>query len=276
MSFTISLNGISNAQTELNVISNNLANANTTGFKQSSVNFANLVAQSSSGSPDASGNPEDTQGIGSVVQSIDQDFTAGSMQNTGSATDIAVNGNGFFTTVNPTSQQTYYTRNGNFSVNGSGGLIDSLGNQVQMLPVSSTGAASSTTPQSVQIPLTNAAGSAYSSVAISSSGTISATYADGTTATIGTVALASFVSPSGLLQTGDQDWQATGLSGTATYNSAGSTGLGTILSGSLEGSNVDVSTQLVDLISAQQYFQGNAKAITTSSQMISDIMNATQ
>ena len=90
------------------------------------------------------------------------------------------------------------------------------------------------------------------------------------------MALANFISPSGLLQTGTQDWQVTGLSGNPTYNAPGGVGYGTVLSGSLEGSNVDVSTELVGLIGAQQYFQANSKAISTQSQTISYIMQAVQ
>ena len=270
MSFTTSLNGIANAQTELNVIANNLANANTTGFKSSTVNFADLVAGT------AYDNPRDVVGIGSTVQSVQQNFADGSIEQTGSATDMAVNGEGFFTTVNPVGGGTYYTRNGNFTLSGTGLLQDALGNSVQVLPVNAAGAITSHTPQSATIPTTDAGGGTFASVSVGTNGLITASYTDGTINNIGVVALASFVSPSGLLQVGNQEWQATGLSGAASYNGPGTTGLGTILSGSLEGSNVDVSTQLVGLINAQQYFQANSKAISTTSQMITAIMNATQ
>ena len=270
MSFTTSLNGIANAQVELNVISNNLANANTTGFKSSTVNFADLVAGT------AYSNPKTVEGIGSTVKSIDQHFSNGAIEQTGSATDLAVNGQGFFTTVNPLNGETYYTRNGNFSINGAGDVIDSLGNQVQMLPINAAGVVTSTTPQPIVIPQTDASGAAFANIAIATDGTISATYTDSTTTALGKVALANFISPGGLLQTGTQDWQATGLSGTPTYNAPGGVGYGTVLSGSLEGSNVDVSTELVNLIDAQQYFQANSKAISTNSAMITAIMQAVQ
>ena len=264
MPFTTSLNGLANAQTELGVISNNLANANTDGFKKSRVNFADIVAGS------AYTNPKLVQGIGSTLQSIDQNFSSGAIQQTGSALDAAVNGQGFFAVKSPISGQMEYTRNGNFSMDGSGFIVDTLGNRVQVLPVA--GGA----PGDAQIPATNAAGSAYASVAVQSDGSVTAAYADGSTSTIGKIALATFISPTGLLQVGNQDWQASGLSGSATYSLPGTSGMGSILSGSLEGSNVDVSSELVNLISAQQYFQSNSKAISTSSQMISAIMSATQ
>ena len=266
MSFTTSLNGIANAQTELNVISNNLANANTNGFKASTTNFADIVAGS------AYTNPTLVMGIGSTLASIDQNFSTGSIAQTGSALDVAVNGQGFFTVKSPISGQVQYTQNGHFSMDGSGYITDTNGNRVQLLPATGT----SSTPADGQIPLTNASGSAFASVAVQSDGSVIASYADGTNTAIGKLALANFVAPTGLLQVGNQDWQATGLSGTASYSAPGSASTGSILSGSLEQSNVNVSNELVNLITAQQYYQANSKAISTSSQMITDIMNATQ
>ena len=264
MSFTTSLNGIANAQTELNVISNNLANANTNGFKASTTNFADIVAGS------AYTNPKLVEGIGSTLSSIDQDFSAGSIAQTGSALDVAVNGQGFFSVKSPISGQVQYTQNGHFSMDGSGYIVDSVGSRVQLM------AGTSTTPADGQIPLTNTAGAAFASVAVQSDGAVVATYADGTVSTVGKLALASFVAPTGLLQVGNQDWQATGLSGAATYSAPGTNSTGNILSGSLEQSNVNVSSELVSLITAQQYYQANSKAISTSTQMITDIMNAIQ
>ena len=266
MTFTTSLNGIANAQTELNVISNNLANANTNGFKSSTTHFADIVAGS------AYTNPKLVVGIGSTLASIDQDFSAGPIAQTGSALDVAVNGQGFFTVKSPISGQVQYTRNGNFNMDGSGYIVDTLGSRVQLLPA----AGGSTTPADGQIPLTNAAGANFASVAVQSDGSVVASYADGTTSTVGKLALASFVSPTGLLQMGNQDWQVTGLSGPASYNAPSTGGTGGILSGSLEQSNVNVSAQLVSLITAQQYYQANSKAISTASQTIGYIMQATQ
>ena len=264
MSFAISLNGIANAQTELNVTANNLANAQTTGFKSSSVNFADLVSGS------AYTNPKLIQGVGSRVKSIDQNFTNGSTVATGSATDLAINGEGFFTVQNPSSGQMRYTRNGNFSLDANGNMVDSSGNQVQGFAV--TNGTAATTISTIQAPNTDTAGGTFTAVNINGDGSVVASYSDGSTVTVAKVALASFVAPDGLRQMGTQDWTATGLSGTASYNAPNTTGLGGLLSGSLEGSNVDVSTQLVDLIQAQQYFQANSKAISTNDQMITSIM----
>ena len=261
MAFSTSLNGLKNAQTELNTISNNLANAETSGFKKSRVNFADIVAGS------AYTNPKLVQGIGSIVRSIDQNFSAGPITQTGSALDLAVNGEGFFTIKSPITGQVGYTRNGNLSTDSAGYIVDSNNNRLQILTLNAAGNPSSLVPIDGQLPSTNAAGATYAGVNVKTDGTIVAAYADGSLTTIGKVALASFVSPSGLLQVGNQDWQATGLSGAANYNAPTSGGLGNILSGSLEQSNVDIAEEMVGLITAQRYFQANAKAIDTNTQI---------
>jgi flagellar hook protein FlgE len=267
MSFYTSLNGLKNAQTELSVISNNLANAETTGFKKSRINFADIVSGS------ASTNPKLVKGIGSTVLSVDQNFALGPIQQTGSALDLAINGDGFFSTVSAASGKTFYTRNGNFAMDGAGVVTDSGGNHLQGFPMDAAGNVTSTTPGDVRAPLTNTAGSDFLAVTVKPDGSIIASYADGSTIPLAKVALASFVAPSGLLQVGSQNWQATGLSGSASYGQPGAARFGTILSGSLEQSNVDIAEEMVGLITAQRYFQANAKAIDTATQLSQTIVN---
>jgi flagellar hook protein FlgE len=110
MSFYISLSGLNNAQTDINVISHNIANAETNGFKKSAASFADVVASS------VLTNPSLTQGIGSTVQTITQNFSLGPIAQTGSALDLTINGDGFFTTKAPSSGNTIYTRAGSFRV----------------------------------------------------------------------------------------------------------------------------------------------------------------
>ncbi|NBC37495.1 flagellar hook-basal body complex protein [Novosphingobium sp. FSY-8] len=265
MAFYTSLNGLRNAQTELNTISNNLANAETTGFKKSRVNFSDIVAGS------AYSNPKLVQGIGSMVKTIDQNFASGAIMSTGSALDLAVNGEGFFAVTSPVSGDTLYTRNGNFTTDNLGNIVDQNGNRLQILAYS--GGSFATTVSDGVLSPTNGNGGNYSAVQIKTDGTIIASYSDGTVSTVGKVALASFVSPGGLLQVGNQDWQATGLSGAATYAAPDANGLGNILSGSLEQSNVDMSEEMVSLITAQRFFQANAKAIDTSTAVADAVIN---
>jgi flagellar hook protein FlgE len=267
MSFYTSLNGLKNAQTELGVISHNIANAETNGFKKSRVEFADIVAGS------AYSNPKMIQGVGATVEAIQQNFALGPIEQTGSALDIAINGDGFFSTVNATIAQTYFTRNGSFAMDGAGYVSDSSGNRLQVYPVDAAGVVTSTTPIDALVPATNGAGAQFAGVTVGSNGNVTASYADGTNAIIGKVALASFTSPTGLRQVGSSNWTANGLSGAATYGQPGNGQYGELLSGALERSNVDISEELVGLITAQRDFQANAKAIDTASQISQTIIN---
>jgi flagellar hook protein FlgE len=267
MTYHTSLNGLRNAQIELDVISHNLANAETTGFKKRRVNFSDLVAGSEFT------NPKLVRGIGSTVQSFDQNFSLGAITTTSAALDVAVNGEGFFTMKSPLSGQTLYTRNGNFAMDPNNFIVDATGNHVQTLPVDASGNVTSAIPQDTQMPATNAAGSPLSAVAVKDDGSMVASYGDGSIQTIGKLALAIFALPTGLLQTGNQSWQSTGISGAAAYGSPGTGHLGKVLSGALEQSNVDITEDMVGLITAQRYFQANAKAIDTATQLTQTIIN---
>lgn len=266
MSFYISLSGLNNAQTDLNVISQNIANSETNGFKKSTASFADVVASS------VLTNPSLTQGIGSTVQTIEQNFSLGPIEQTGSALDLTINGDGFFTTVSPSSGDTIYTRAGSFKLDGQGYVVNDTQDRLQGFPTDSTGAVTSTTPGPIQIPLSNGAGSQFSGVTVSNEGRIEAAYADGSTTVVGAVAIAGFTSPQGLKQLGSASWLSTGLSGSATYNTPGTGPAGPLLSGALERSNVDLSEELVNLITAQSYFQANSKAIDTSSQLLQTVI----
>ncbi|WP_068078145.1 flagellar hook-basal body protein [Novosphingobium lentum] len=267
MSFYTSLNGLKNAQTDLNVISHNIANSETTGFKKSRVAFADVVATS------ILTNPSLTQGIGATVQKISQEFSLGPIEQTGSALDVTVNGDGFFSIKSPLSGQTKYTRNGSFSVNGTGNVVSASGDRLQLFPTDATGTITSNTQVDAVIPQTNAAGSNFAGVTISLDGAVTASYGDGTNTVVGKIALAAFIAPDGLKQLGSSDWAATGLSGAPTYGAPGTGQFGGLLSGSLERSNVDIAEELVGLITAQRNFQANAKAIDTATQISQTIIN---
>lgn len=264
MSFYTSLNGLKNAQTDLDVISHNIANSETNGFKKSRVEFADIVAGS------AYSNPKLIQGIGASVESIQQNFALGPIEQTGSALDVAVNGDGFFSTVNPVSQQVYFTRNGAFSMDGDGYIVDGSGNQLQAFAATSTGF--DTTATSIQVPSLNGTAE-FAGVTVGSNGDITASYADGSNLVVGRIALASFVAPTGLRQTGSSNWVATGISGTPSYGQPGAGQYGDLMSGALERSNVDIAEELVSLITAQRDFQANAKAIDTASQISQTVIN---
>jgi len=269
MTFYTSLTGLNNAQSDLDMISQNIANANTLGFKKSTASFSDIVSSS------VLTDPSLTIGIGARLNSIKQQFSLGSMEQTGNSLDLAINGDGFFVMKNPLSNQIQYTRAGSFAADTSGYVKNDQGNRVQVFPTDATGTATSTTPQDCQIPLTNSAGANYSGVTVTTAGKLLASYSDGSTAYVGILALASFADDSGLKQMGNASWTATGLSGAATLAQPGSSSssMGTILSGTLEQSNVDLSSELVSLINAQRNFQANSKAIDTFTQIGSTIMN---
>lgn len=268
MSYYTSLTGLKNAQTDLDVISHNIANSETTGFKKSNTAFSDIVSSSILTDPSL------TTGIGARVSAIMQNFSLGPIEQTGSALDIAVNGEGFFTVVSPLSGETEYTRSGAFSVDGNGFIKNAQGMRLQVFPVDATGAITSTTTlQDAVIPSTNAAGEDFAGVTISSDGSVVATYADGSNETIGVLALANFIAPQGLRQEGDASWSATGVSGAASYGQPGSGLFGSLMAGSLERSNVDIAEELVALITAQRNFQANAKAVDTATQLSQTIIN---
>jgi flagellar hook protein FlgE len=267
MSFYTSLNGLKNAQTDLSVVAHNIANVETTGFKKSRVEFADIVIGS------AYSNPKLIQGIGATIEAIGQNFALGPIEQTGSALDLAINGDGFFTTRAGVTGQTYYTRNGSFVMDEQGYVHDGENNRLQVFPVDATGAATSLVPQDAQVPSTNAAGSIFAGVTVRDDGNIVATFADGTNTLVGKTALAAFIAPTGLRQVGSSNWQANGLSGQASYGEPGTGQYGRLLSGALERSNVDIAEELVGLITAQRNFQANAKAIDTATQISQTIIN---
>ncbi|TYC85238.1 flagellar hook-basal body complex protein [Novosphingobium sp. BW1] len=268
MSYYTSLTGLKNAQTDLNVISHNIANAETTGFKKSDTAFADIVSSSILTDPSL------TTGIGARVSAIMQEFSLGPIEQTGSALDVAVNGEGFYTVVSPLSGETMYTRAGSFSVDGSGYIRNAQNMRLQVFPVDAAGAITSlATLQDAQIPAQNGTGEDFAGVTITSDGSVVATYADGSNETVGVLALANFISPQGLRQEGNASWTATGVSGVASYGQPGSGLYGSLMAGSLERSNVEIAEELVSLITAQRNFQANAKAVDTATQLSQTIIN---
>lgn len=266
MSFYISLSGIKGAQTDLEVISHNLANVETSGFKRSRVNFADVVATSSMA------NPKLSHGIGSRVDSIQQIFTQGPIEQTGYSLDLAINGDGFFATKGETSGEVVFTRNGGFSVDAQG-FVHRSGNRLQLFPVDASGVANTTGGTiDAQLPAANAAGSLFAGVTVDGNGNMVATFADGSNQTVGRVALASFTSPEGLKQLGSSNWAPTGLSGAPSWGAPNDGRFAEVMSGAIERSNVDLTEELVGLITAQRNFQANAKAIDTASQITQTII----
>lgn len=276
MSFYISLSGLKGAQADLSTISNNVANVNTTAFKKSKAQFGDIFAAA----PMQTTNQTTGQGV--RIQSIAQQYTQGTIETTDKTLDLAITGEGFFT-VKAEDGTISYTRNGAFAVDNDRYAVDTTGSRIQVFAVdAATGAPATpaaTTPAGLtdlQIPTTylgQATGAQLTSVGVSKTGLVSAIYADGSTAYLGQVAMASFNSLEGLRQRGDAHWTSTVNSGDPILGTANQGMFGSVNSGFLERSNVDVTEELVSLISAQRNFQANAKAIEAANTLTTTVVN---
>lgn len=276
MSFYISLSGLKAAQTDLSTISNNVANVNSTAFKKSKAQFGDIFAAA----PMQTTNQVAGQGV--RVQGVTQQFTQGTLETTDKTLDMAIAGEGYFT-VKGEDGTISYTRNGAFSVDDNRFALDTTGARMQVFPVDGqTGVptidpntATPTNLVDLQIPNTNANSNnaQLTSVGVGKDGLVSAVYADGSTVYLGQVAMASFNSQEGLRQEGDAHWTATVSSGNPILGTANQGMFGTVNSGMLERSNVDITDELVNLIAAQRNFQANSKAIEAANTLTTTIVN---
>ena len=403
--FDTALSGLTAASTGLDVVSNNIANADTVGFKSSRAEFADVYAAG------AVNLNQTSVGEGVRVGATAQQFSQGDITTTSANLDLAISGDGFFTLQDPSG--TVYSRNGQFSVDKNGNVVNATGQALQVFPPTATGnfntgtttdlnlqaaqsapnatttgtlilnlPANSTVPAATPFDPTNPAtynqststtvydslgtaspatfyftqtatpnqwtvnmtvngtvvgtpqtltfsntgaitpagagtvafngytptdGAAVmnmsfkfgqatqygggfgvtsiiqdgyatgqlSTVSIDPSGVVSAVYTNGRTTQLGQLAMANFPDPQGLKQLGNTDWAQTFTSGTVVQGTAGSAGFGNIQSGALESSNVDLTTQLVNMITAQRAFQANAQSITTANQLSQTVINIT-
>ncbi|PTB18042.1 flagellar hook protein FlgE [Trinickia symbiotica] len=401
MGYQQGLSGLAASSSDLDVIGNNIANANTIGFKQSTAEFADVYANTIATSVN------NQIGIGTQLANVQQDFAQGTINTTGTALNVAINGQGFFQMSNNGSLE--YSRNGVFQLdkNGyitnaqglklqgysasSGGVVntaqtvpiqvqtaniapvatqtitaqlnldsqdtipttttfsatdktsynystsvqvyDSLGGSQQVdmyfvktaantwqvyggtsgavsslgtvtfsssgalatpsngqLTMSIANADGSSTPQSITLNMSgttqygstdgvnNLAQDGYASgqlsnFTIGSDGTITGNYSNGKTQTLGQIVLANFANPNGLLNLGGNEFQETSASGVAQVSAPGSTNHGTLTGGAVEQSNVDLTTQLVDLITAQRNYQANAQTIKTQQTVDQTLIN---
>ncbi|HEY3799441.1 MAG TPA: flagellar basal-body rod protein FlgG [Caulobacteraceae bacterium] len=250
--------GMAAQQLNVEVISNNIANMNTVGFKKQRAEFEDLLYQTivqpgSQSSDSGTVVPTGVQiGAGVKAGSVYRITGQGTLSNTGNSFDMAINGAGYFQVQMPDGT-TAYTRAGNFSVNDQGQLVTEDGYLVQP---------SITIPQNV------------TNVTISQQGQVQVTTA-GTTAptTVGQVQLATFLNDAGLEAMGNNLFTESGASGPATAGNPGATGYGVVMQGYTEASNVDPVSEITDLIVAQRAYEMNSKVVTTADQMLSTAVN---
>lgn len=260
------ISGLRNFQTKLDVIGNNIANVNTMGFKKGRIVFKDIVSQTVAG---ASG-PGDTRGgvnpkqigLGSQIASIDTIHSPGSPQYTGNTLDLAVSGDGYFQVQD--GNEIMYTRAGNFTMDGNGDIVDGDGRFVQgVRPNGSVG--------KINIPIT------ASSMSIGQDGAVSFVGLDGEGVAglqaAGQIQMAKFSNPGGLDKTGGNLYRVSANSGEPLTGFGLSQGFGALQSGSLEMSNVDLAEEFTDMIVAQRGFQANTRIITTSDEILQELVN---
>jgi flagellar basal-body rod protein FlgG len=248
----IARTGLDAQDMRMQVISNNLANVNTTGFKKSRADFATLAYQVVT-TPGAD-STQDSQyatglnlGTGVKIQGTSRIDTTGEMNQTGNSLDLAIDGNGYFQIQMPDGTLAY-TRAGNFSRSSEGQLVTSDGYQV--MP-------GITIPQEA------------TSVTIGTDGTVSAAMpGQSEPQQLGQIQIASFPNAAGLQETGDNYLRQTAASGEASLGIAGQDGRGNVRQGMLEASNVNVVEELVDMIETQRAYEVNSKMISAADDML--------
>nr|WP_206202501.1 flagellar basal-body rod protein FlgG [Thioalkalivibrio sp. XN279] len=248
----IAKTGLDAQQTRMSVISNNLANVNTTGFKKGRAVFEDLIYQNVRQAGAQSS--QDTQlpsglmlGTGVRTVATEKTFTQGNLVQTDNALDLAINGRGFLQILMPDGT-VGYTRDGSMKLDSEGRMVTAGGYELQPGIV---------LPQNTQ------------SISISSDGIVTATV-PGSVAPVqvGTLQLADFINPAGLQPAGENLFLETAASGSPQVGNPGLNGLGSLLQGSLEGSNVNTVEELVNMIETQRAYEINSKAISAADQML--------
>ncbi len=244
-------------QTRTEVIANNLANVNTTGFKRSRAHFEDLLYQTVQGSavvgaPDAATVPAIQLGRGVRLSAVQRLHAQGAIENTGRPLDLAIEGEGFFQVQTPDGQVAY-TRDGSFTVSDEGMLVTQGGYTV--------------------VPGIKVPGDA-AEITISRTGIVTSRSADGTdTSEVGRIEMARFANPTGMLAMGENLYQQTAASGEPVLGFAQEEGIGRLMQGALEASNVEIVQEMVDMITSMRAYEINSKAIQNSERMMETASN---
>jgi flagellar hook protein FlgE len=323
-SLTSGVSALDSFEEGLEVIGNNIANVNTTGYKDQTVDysdtFSNVLSEATP-STNTAGGAAQTEQIGTGVQiaSINTNFNQGTLSTTGDNTDLGVSGNGYFVVRDPTNNTDYVTRDGSFQLNDQGFLVTSQGYRLQGLANGSASYAATanangelvytqtaTAPStlgdiqvnfniSIGNGLTNNTGGTFTDAQVTAqapsmvnftvdtSGNLVENLSNGDTVNRGQILLENFQDPSALVSEGDNLYGNTAaaapIGGTALSagnNTAGTNGLGNIEVGTLEGSNVDLTQEFANLITAQRSFQAASRVITTSDSILDEIIHLKQ
>jgi flagellar hook protein FlgE len=266
--------GVSGLQTfskDLEIIGNNIANVNTTAFKSGSLSFAESFSNTLRASQPSSGGTSNVLAaqIGTGVQfsGVNTNFNQGALASTGQATDLGISGEGYFIVKSPTDSSVYATRVGNFRFDDQNYLVTQNGMHVQ--DVAGADIKLGTPPT----------GASLQSVSVNRSGEVIEYYSDGSdnsSTPPQTIGLATFKTKGALMSEGNGlfSFGAAGITTTLpALGTPGSAGCGTVEAGTLEQSNVDLTSQFADMITAQRSFQANARVVTVSDSLLDDIVN---
>lgn len=247
--------GMNAQQHNIDVTSNNIANVNTTAFKKDRAEFADLMYQSlnytANATSENSNNPTGIDvGLGVRVSGVQKSFIQGSLKQTGNDLDVAIQGKGFFQIATPAGEIAY-SRNGAFKKDSEGALVNAQGFKLE--------------PEIV-IP------NNFINISIAQDGTVSASNpTDGTIVQLGQITLVDFINSAGLAPKGNGLYSVTSTSGDPIEGVASTQAFGSLQQGMLESSNVQLVNAMVDLITAQRAYESNAKALTTTDQMLQQV-----
>ncbi len=282
-SLTSAISGLQSFQQRLDVIGNNIANVNTTAFKGSRVGLADSFSQtlrsSSAGTGGASGTSAMQIGLGVGIQSISNSYTQGALSRTSVGTDLAITEAGFFVVRDPISNNEYATRAGDFSVDENGNLVTNVGMRVQGYNDTVPGTIGDILIDTTGMPASSDPNATMVSFAIDTEGKVNVNLSDGTQFVRAQILLQNFSNPQGLMKEGNNLYSGMGAAGplggatSPTPAPPGSSGLGKIQAGALELSNVDLATEFTSLITTQRAYQANARVITTSDEMLQELVN---
>ena len=277
------ISGLNAHQTMLDVTSNNIANVDTVGFKAESASFEDALSQLVRGAtaptPTSGGTDAQQVGLGVTMGAISNVMQEGAFQSTGNPLDLAISGDGMFrlvqdpTTLGGAATPAYlYTRAGNFTTDSNGDLVTQNGDFVvgYKLDASGNPLVGAANETKITIP------PGSESVSIGQNGIVSVTDAAGNVTDVAAISLATFSNEAGLQRVGQNNWEQTINSGTPTNDIAGKSGIGTLVTGSLEMSNVDLASEFTNMITAERGFQANSRVITTADDIMQTLVQLGQ
>lgn len=281
-SLTSGISGMQQFQARLDVIGNNISNVNTTGYKSARVDFEDSFSQtlraSSPGGANSSAQTAMQVGSGVSTAAIRNQYTQGALSRTGVQTDLAISGEGFFVVKDAINDELFVTRAGDFRIDHQGYLVTNHGHRVQGYADASLGTQGDIRVNGDGRPATADPNAEMTSFGIDEEGYINVRLSDGTEFKRGQILLQFFRDPQALMKEGHNLYSgivSAGALGGSTPTSAapGTSGLGRIQAGALELSNTDLATEFSGLITTQRAYQASARIITTSDEILQELVN---